>query len=273
MTSALAPAALPAPPAPTALPDIDDPLSRAGWRVSRTEDESVLHAEVLRELCDRGLVLHVGGAGTRGIAATLLLVDMLQQQLVLSSPFDGMAVARALQARPLWAAAHLHDLRVQFALAAATAVCEGGGRDGRERLVIRARWPREIYRTSRRRVPRRASSPQRTAMARLPHVHPLLSTRDLCVVDLSELGGAVLLPAGMVAPPVGKVLRRVELELDDEPIVVTDATVLHVGSHGRRMHRVGLRWEGLPPSAQGLLRRWLAAAEEERAEALLEEAG
>ena len=67
------------------LADIDDPLVVPGWRVSRPDDEGMLHAEVLRELCDRGLALHVGAAGTRGVGATLQFVDTLRQQLVLAS--------------------------------------------------------------------------------------------------------------------------------------------------------------------------------------------
>ena len=86
------------------LADIEDPLEAVGWRVSRADDEGTLHAEVLRELCDRGLALHVGAAGTRGVTATLLFVDLLQFQVVLASHDDGIAIARALQARPAWAA-------------------------------------------------------------------------------------------------------------------------------------------------------------------------
>jgi len=254
------------------LADIEDPLEAVGWRVSRPDDDSALHAEVLRELCDRSRVLHVGGAGQRGIIATLQLVDVLQQQLVLSSHDDGIAVARALQGRPVWAAALLHGMRVQFVLAAACAAREGAGGPGRssgsvpglqraERFAIQARWPREIYRTSRRRAPRLPMpQPPRAPCVRLSHGHTLVSTRNLRVQDLSELGCAVVLPAGMVPPAVGAGLRRVELELDDTQVLLADATVQHVQPQGRGAHRVGLRWQSLSGGGTLALRRWLAGA-------------
>lgn len=254
---------------PLLLAEIEDPLAAPGWRVSRPDDEGALHAEVLRELCDRGSPLHLGAAGARGIAATLSLVDVMQEQLVLASHDDGIAVARALQARPLWAAALLHGLRVQFALIAATAAREGGGRSGAERFVIQARWPREIHRTSRRREARIAATAggrgggageRRLPVLRLMHGNLLASTRNLALLDLSEHGCAVALPAGMVPPPVGSVLAQVELELDEAHIVVADAAVLHVAALGRAAHRMGCRWQALPAAGRRALRRWLAEA-------------
>lgn len=254
--------------APLLLAEIEDPLTAPGWRVSRPDDEGALHAEVLRELCDRGLPLHLGAAGTRGVAATLQLVDVVQEQLVLASRDDGIAVARALQARPLWAAALLHGLRVQFALAAATAAREGSGSARSERFVIQARWPREIHRTSRRREARIAATAagmgangeRRAPVLRLMHGNLLASTRNLAVLDLSEHGCAVTLPAGMVPPAVGSVLEQVELELDEAHIVVADAAVLHVAALGRSAHRMGCRWQALPAAGRRVLRRWLAEA-------------
>jgi len=253
------------------LADIEDPLEAVGWRVSRPDDEGALHAEVLRELCDRSRVLHVGGAGQRGVIATLQLVDVLQQQLVLASHDDGIAIARALQARPVWAAALLHGMRVQFVLAAACAAREGAGHASRssgsvpglqraECFVIQARWPREIYRTSRRRAPRLPMQPPRVPCIRLCHGHTLVSTRNLRVQDLSELGCAVVLPAGMVPPAVGTGLRRIELELHDTQVLLADATVQHVQPQGRGAHRVGLRWQSLSGGGTLALRRWLAGA-------------
>lgn len=257
------------------LAEIDDPLERAGWRVSRPDDEGALHAQVLRELCDRGLPLHLGGCGMSGVAATLQLVDMVQQQLVLASHADGIAIARALQARPLWAAAHLDSLSVQFALAAPSAARIGTASAAEERFLIQARWPREIYRTSRRRALRQvplamAHRPEPVARIRPGHaaypayalhaLHALASTRDLQVLDISELGCALLLPAGMVPPAAGSLLPQVELELDEAHIVCTDAVVMHVSPLHRRMHRIGCRWQDMPASEQRLLARWLAAA-------------
>lgn len=255
------------------LADIEDPFEALGWRVSRPDDEGTLHAAVLRELCDRALVLHVGGAGTRGVTATLQFVDLMQQQLVLASPDDGIAIARALQAHPPWAAGLLHGLRVQFMLAAPCAVREGTGRGpaGRaagepraECFLIQARWPREIYRTSRRLAPRlvpgAARPPLRAPVVRFCGGHHLVSTRNLRVLDISELGCAVLLPAGMVPPAPGSSLPRVELELDETRVIVADARVQHVAAHGRQAHRIGCRWENMSDASQRALRRWLAQA-------------
>lgn len=258
--------------------EIEDPFEAVGWRVSRPDDEGTLHTEVLRELCDRALPLHVGGAGRHGVTATLQLVDVLQQQVVLASQDDGMALARALQARPVWAAAQLRGLRVQFVLAAACAAREGHGRApgaagnlasaavGRpESFLIQARWPREIYRTSRRQAPRWATgalpTPSRRAVLRFCGGHQLVSTRNLRVLDLSESGCAVMLPAGVVPPPLYASLPRVELELDDTQVILADARVRHVAPAGRNGHRLGCAWENLAPAGQLALRRWLAAAE------------
>lgn len=242
------------------LPDIADPLEAPGWRASRPDDEGALHAQVLRELTEGARVLHVGGAGQRGIAATLQLVDVLQQQVVLASRDDGITIARALQARPVWAAANLNGLRVQFALSAASAAREGFGRAGApgNHFVIQARWPLEIYRTSRRRSARFPRGPHRSAVARFHHSNQLVSTREYTVLDLSEAGAAVLLPAGVTPPAVGSTVRRIELELDDEHIVFTDAAVMHVTPQRRGKHHVGCRWQGMPVAGQQLLRRWLA---------------
>ncbi|MBL8342082.1 MAG: PilZ domain-containing protein [Rubrivivax sp.] len=246
------------------LPEIEDPHDAPGWRASRPEDEGALHTQVLRELNDAGCVLHVGGSGQRGVAATLQLVDVLQQQVVLASRDDGIAVARALQARPVWAAANVRSLRVQFALAAACAAREDFGRPGAagaERFLIQARWPREIYRTSRRHAPRVLRGPRCSPVARIHHqAEQLGSTREFTVLDLSEAGGALLLPAGMAPPLVGSPLRRIELELDDEHIVFTDALVMHATPLRRGTHRVGCRWQGMPAAGQQMLRRWLAEA-------------
>jgi hypothetical protein len=247
-------------PARAPLPDIDNPLEAPGWRVSRPDDDGALHAQVLRELTDGGRVLHVGAAGARGIAATLQFVDQMQEQLVLASHDDGIAVARALQGRPVWAAAHLHSLRVQFVLMAASAARESFGRAGApgERFAIRARWPRDIYRTSRRRTPRFAQGPQRAPLARLLQGHRIASTRDFAVLDLSEGGGALRLPAGVAPPAPGSEIRGIELDLDDDCLVVTDAVVAHVSAAPGGAHRLGCRWQGMPPQGQQALRRWLA---------------
>jgi len=256
------------------LADIEDPFEAVGWRVSRPDDEGTLHAEVLRELCDRAVALHVGAAGSRGVTATLQFVDLLQQQLVLASHDDGIAIARALQGRPTWAAALLHGLHVQFVLAAPCAAREGSGRgrgpgsgrsgDRAERFLIQARWPREIYRTSRRMAPRLvpgAARPQmRGPVVRFCGGHYLVSTRNLRVLDISELGCAVMLPAGVVPPAPGSDLPRVELELDGTQVIVADARVQHVAALGRNAHRIGCRWENMSAGAQLALRRWLARA-------------
>ena len=244
------------------LAEIDDPHESSGWRATRFDHEETLHTEMLRELCDRSCPLHLGAARSRGVAATLQLVDVMQQQLVILCVADGIAVARALQARPPWAAAHLHSLRVQFALAAAHATREGldTATDGRERFLIHARWPREIYRAPRRRSERLASTSQLAPMARFHHGSRLVSARDHAVMNVSEHGCAVLLPAGLPPPAPGTLLRQVELELDDDHIVITDAIVQHVTPARRGAHEIGCRWEGMPGAGQQMLRRWLAQA-------------
>lgn len=251
------------------LADIEDPLTAEGWRVSRPDDEGTLHAEILRELCERSLALHVGGTGTRGVVATLQMVDQVQQQLRLACHDDGIAVARALQSRPVWAAALLRGLRVQFVLAAACAVREGGivsvataAGSRRDTFSIQTNWPREIYRTSRRGAPRvvpgaAAASPGAPVL-RLRAGHTLAGTRNLRVLDLAELGCAVLLPAGTAPPESGTLLQRVELELDGMHVIVTDARVQHVAAIGRNAHRLGLAWERLPEHGRRALRQWLA---------------
>jgi hypothetical protein len=244
------------------LPEIDNPLEAPGWRVSRPDDDGALHAQVLCELTDGARWLHVGAAGARGIAATLHFVDRLQEQVVLASHEDGIAVARALQARPVWAAANLHSLRVQFVLMAASAARESFGRAGApsERFAIRARWPRDIYRTSRRRTPRLAQGPQRAPLARLLQGHLIAGTRDFAVLDLSEGGGALRLPAGTAPPAPGSEIRGIELDLDDDCLVVTDAVVVHVSAvPGGALH-LGCRWQGMAAGGQRSLRRWLAEA-------------
>ena len=254
--------ALPLPHAP--LPDIANPLEASGWRVSRPDDAGALHTEVLRELCDSEVVLHLGASGKRGVAATLRLVDVVLEQLVLASRADGIAVALALQTRPERPLAEVHSLRVQFALHAASAVREGSARDAP--LLIRAHWPREIYRTSRRRAPRTGCAPDRAPhcapVVRFHHSNQLVSTRDFAVLDISESGGAVRLPARLSPPAPGGCIRRIELELDEQHVVFTDAEVKHVGTEGRGGHRVGVRWQNMPEAGRKLLRRWLARAGE-----------
>ena len=252
------------------LAEIDDPHESSGWRATRFDHEETLHTEMLRELCDRSCPLHLGAARSRGVAATLQLVDVMQQQLVILCVADGIAVARALQARPPWAAAHLHSLRVQFALAAAHATREGTGErtsvdtgedgGGRERFLIHARWPREIYRSPRRRSERLASTPQLAPVARFHHGSRLVSARDHAVMNISEHGCAVLLPAALPPPAPGTTLRQVELELDDDHVIFTDATVQHVTPARRGAHEIGCRWESMPRTGQQMLRRWLARA-------------
>jgi hypothetical protein len=244
-------------PSPPLAVIIDEPYSADGWRLSRPDDESTLHAEVLRELCDCAGVIHLGTAGTRGVAATLQLVDVMQQVLVLASRDDGAAVAGALKAKPLWAAAKLHNLRVQFALVAPTATRDSATGRG-ERFLIRARWPREIYRSSRRSEPRLARGPGHDPVIRFHHSNQLVSTREHAVLNISERGAAVLLPARMAPPLVGHCIRRVELELDEEHIVFTDVTVQHVNALRRGAHQVGFSWWAMPPAGQRTLRRWLA---------------
>lgn len=249
------------------LTEIDDPLTAPGWRASLPDDEGALHAQLLRELCDGARALHVGAAGASGVAASLQLVDVLQQQIVLATQADGIAVARALQCKPVWAAARLKSLRVQFALHAPSVVRESVGLAGaaggaHERFVIRARWPREIYRTSRRHAPRAVRGPFGAPVARLHSGSQLVSTREFALLDISEAGGALLLPSGMAAPAPESRIHRVELELDDEHILFTDAVVTNVLSLRRGMHRVGCRWEGMPEAAQRQLRHWLATAAE-----------
>lgn len=258
--------------------DIEDPLEGSGWRVSRPDDEGALHTEVLRELCDTARVLHVGSTGERGVLATLQLVDVMQQQLVLASDDDGIAIARALQGRPVWAAARLHNLRVQFILMAASATSatsatrERSGPGSGAGFRIRAHWPRDIYRTSRRREPRLERAPNCAPLARFHHSNQLVSTREFTVMDISEQGAAVLLPARMSPPLPGSCIRRVELELDDRHIVFTDARVQYITALGRGSHRMGCLWEGMPTAGQRTLRRWLAAAAGGTPEQSLDEA-
>ena len=248
------------------LAEIDDPHESAGWRATRFDHEETLHTEVLRQLCDLGRPMHLGAAHGRGLAATLHLVDVLQQQLVFRCTADGIAVARALQVRPLWAAAHLHSLRVQFALAAPSATREGAGEApaGADCFLVRAHWPREIYRAPRRRAERLPRAPHCTPMAHFHQGTQLVSTRAFSVVNISEHGCAVRLPAGMAASVVtlvpGTLLRQVELELDDEHFIVTDARVVHVSATDGGTQELGCRWEEMPGLAQVTLRRWLAQA-------------
>ena len=253
---------------PPSLAEIHDPLEDSGWRISRPDDEGALHGQMLRELCDQRHELRLGAAGAQGVAATLVLVDLMQQQLVLESRADGILLAGALQARPLWAAALLHGLRVQFPLMAPRAAREAPGSGAAsqgERYLIHAHWPREIYRSTRRRSPRTAREPLYAPVVRFHHSNQLVSTREFAVMNISEGGGAVLLPAGMLPPALGSRIRRIELELDAERIVFTDAIVAHVRAQRRGTHHVGCRWEGMPAAGQRLLRCWLASVGENAA--------
>jgi hypothetical protein len=246
------------------LPDIADPKTGRGWQIVRADEHAAMHTEVLRELCDRAQLLHLGTPGEGGVAAVLQLVDLMQQELVLVSPADGPALARLMKARPLWAAAHLRSLHVQFPLVAASASREGAGGPtppGRgERFILRARWPYEIHRRTKPRADGTTGAAQagRGPVARFHSGHLLVSTDDYALGDLSESGATVWLPAGRRPPRPGARLERIELELDDDHIVFTDAVVHEVTAQPRGRHAVACRFDYMHAGAQHTLRRWLA---------------
>ena len=232
---------------------IELPVETDGWHMFRV-DESVLHAAVLRELCNTRAPVSIGGAGEGSIEASLQMVDEMNRRLVFESVADGIAIARAIQPRALWAAAYLNKMRVQLVLNDVSCLREG------RRLCIYTAWPSEMFRQPRRYAQRQTRVRDPEPLARLHSSNGMGPTREFLVVDISEEGCAMLLPEGTPLPRPGTHIHRIEVELDHRHVVFTEARVQHLTPLSEGTHRIGCRWEGMPAAGKRMLRRWLASS-------------
>jgi hypothetical protein len=107
---------------------------------------------------------------------------------------------------------------------------------------------------------RQRRTPDRKPLVRFHSSNQIGPARDYPVLDISGEGCAVLLPSELMAPQPETVINRLEVELDDQHVLFTDARVQYVAAQGSGTHRIGCCWLGMPPAGRRTLARWLATA-------------
>ncbi len=205
----------------------------------------------LRDLCRGDTPVVVGIASGPTLQAVLWSVDDVSGQLHFKLDGARGGINALSLDGELWAAAYMDDAKVQFPLGHVTV-----GIKGDQQLLV-SEMPELMYSLPRRqgmRV-RRHKRP----LARFSHpLAPDVST-ELKVLDVSSTGCALLRVAEGLSLPLGMMLKRVEIELDEEIIIFSDLLVHHVTIHSReaRSTRVGCTWHGMPKAARDRLHEWI----------------
>jgi Flagellar regulator YcgR len=200
--------------------------------------------------CDRPLVL--GAAQGPTLQVSLWSVDDMNGKLHFRVD-DSTGLLEKIAAAPeLWATTYLNDAKVQLGLHQVSVTDEG------LQQVLVSAMPDRVYSMPRRgsvRVRRNDGGPK----ARFAHpLAPDLGT-SMPILDVSEHGCALLRAADSLSLPLGMVLKKVEIELDNDTILYSDLLVQHVTIHSRseRSMRVGCEWRGMPQLAQDRLAEWI----------------
>ncbi len=207
----------------------------------------------LRELCRNDTPLVIGTPGGATLQVALWSVDDVNRRLHFKVDPDSQWFNDLSYEVDLWAAAYVEDDKLQFALARVKFGVDQG------RQVLAADLPEHIYRLPRRQAVRVKRNDVDGPKARFSHpLAPQLVT-TLKLLDVSSTGCALLSPADGPMLSLGLVLKKVEIELDDETILFCDLLVHHITAHNRRERntRVGCAWQAMPPAAQERLLEWI----------------
>lgn len=207
----------------------------------------------LRDLCRNDTPLVVGTPGGTTLQVALWSVDDVARRLHFKIDPDSQAMNDLSYEVDLWAAAYVDDDKLQFALAHVQMGVDQGFQ------VLTADIPEHMYRLPRRQATRVKRNDADGPKARLPHPQAPDQVSTLKLLDVSSTGCALLSPADGPLLTMGLVLKKVEVELDDDTILFCDLLVHHITAHSRRERttRVGCEWQAMPPAAQQRLLEWI----------------
>lgn len=233
-------------PAPIDRFDVAGPWSRFRVRDPRSQLAS------LRDVSRADKPVTLGAPGGPTMTVTLWSVDEFNNHLHFQAPLNTPHAQTIAQEQDLWAAAYLGDAKVQFCVSGLTLRADG------DHWVLVTDTPKLMYRLPRRGAMRVRRDAKAAPTVRFQHPEQPGKVVALRVLDISATGCALALPAD--GPPLraGSRLLKVEVELDDDSIVLSDLVVHNLTPLDAAGNaRLGCEWEGMPAPAQERLQRWI----------------
>lgn len=226
------------------------------WATFRVDD----HAEVrrlLQQLRDGAVPVVLSTPQGLAISGQLWSLDPVREQLNFNADGDTTRLRAVALADEAVAISYLDSVKLQFDLVEMLLV------QGRQTQVLRARWPRLLYRFQRRAGYRVRTLERHAPKARLHLASMPLALR---IVDVSVGGCALALPGELPPPSPGVTLPMVRIELDGDTAFNADLKVQHASP----LHdlaggvRLGCEMVSLGTPAQRALQRYIDRTQQRR---------
>lgn len=216
--------------------------------------------DLLRQLEQAKIVLHLHGPNGSSLMTTLWEVDLMRQSVTLGADGSDLQIDRLLDCGEIVAVGFLDQVKVQFDLTGAMLV-----RAGRDR-VLSAQLPQELYRFQRRDAFRVRPLSRGAPQVYLPHPSIPEMQLGLRILDVSAGGCALFLPEDVPPLAPGVRINGVRVELDAETdfhagLMLHHVTAIHADSRGARL---GCEWVGMSSDASRALQRFIDQTQKRR---------
>ncbi len=220
-------------------------------------DNALAVRQVMQALHDAGAQVHLNAASGAVYTTTVWTLDTQRETLVFATDGDPAVLERVLAASDVVAVSYLDNVKLQFDVTDLVVV------RGPQSATLGASFPQVVWRFQRRGTFRAKASPRTPAQVRLRHPKQPGPVVALRLLDVSQGGCAVLLPADL--PPVepGTSFSEVALELDGATRLTTGMLVQHVTPVGDTAVglRLGCAFAGMAPDSIRSLQRWIDNAQ------------
>lgn len=233
---------------------VDDP-----WSPFRVDD----HAEMLRllqQLRDGAVPMVLSTPQGVAVTSQLWSLDPVREQLNFSADGDESRLQLIAQADEAVTVSYLDSVKLQFDLVEMLLV------HGSRTQVLRARWPRLMYRFQRRTGYRVRTLERHAPKARLVDGSLPQTALALRIVDVSVGGCALALPDDVTPPQRGATLHGVRIELDGDTAFNAALKLQHLSElqGGGGGVRLGFEMVDLDAQAQRALQRYIDRTQQRR---------
>lgn len=220
-------------------------------------DNALAVRQLMQALHDAGAQVHLNAASGAVYTTSVWTLDTQRETLVFAADGDPAVLERVLAASDVVAVSYLDNVKLQFDVTGLVLV------RGPQSATIGASFPQVVWRFQRRGTYRAKASPRTPAQVRLRHPMQPDRTLALRLLDVSQGGCAVLLPADLPSVEPGTSFTEAALELDGATRLTTGLLVQHVTPAGDAAAglRLGCAFSAMPTASLRSLQRWIDNAQ------------
>lgn len=238
--------------------DLDAHGSSDAWGEFRVRLPSERMA-LLRQLRDGAIPINLSMPGGATLRTAIWTLDETRGRMGFSVEAGDPQLPALVEQDEAVAVAYLDSVKLQFDLHGLCLV------RSLHAAALQCALPQDLYRFQRRNAYRVRTQERHAPMATLRHPSMPEMVLQLRVLDVSQGGCALWVPADVPPLQPGTVLSQVEVRLDAETRFGAAMTLQHLTSQGSEGGaRMGCEWRGLGSNADRTLQRWIEQTQKRR---------